>query len=120
MHFSIPNDTLTMILTTFLLLIAAFGMYEAFIVPAGNKEVENIMLRETMLNDVHPNAYLMWKSGDSSITYNAIEEDFNRMINWYTDRRLTIPEWLIDDYKKFLKNKTKVKKQRRNKNVHKS
>ena len=53
----------------------------------------------------------MWKSGDSSITYNAIEEDFNRMINWYTDRRLTIPEWLIDDYKEFLKGKVKVKKQ---------
>ena len=40
MHFSIPNDTLTMILTTFLLLVSAFGIYEAFIVPAGNKKEE--------------------------------------------------------------------------------
>jgi len=68
-------------------------------------------VKKIMLDDVRPDAYLIWKDGikDSTVAEEDIEADFKYMMMWYHDHHLEVPEWLKCDYKKFREEKNKKK-----------
>ena len=67
------------------------------------------VVKKIMLDDVRPDAYLIWKDGmkDSTVAEDDIEADFKYMMMWYHDHHLEVPKWLKDDYKEFIEQRKK-------------